>query len=65
MNETLARAPIGVIEATSDGEVTAINERAATLIETSAAAAMAARYSRPSFESTGAQHSCRSGKSMP
>ena len=40
MNEALARAPIGVIEATSDGEVTAINERAATLIETSAAAAV-------------------------
>ena len=34
MNEALATAPIGVIEATRDGEITAINERAATLIET-------------------------------
>ena len=34
MNETLANAPIGVITATVDGVVTAINDRAATLIET-------------------------------
>ena len=34
MNEALATAPIGVIEATRDGEITAINERAATLTET-------------------------------
>ncbi|RJX42694.1 bacterio-opsin activator [Halonotius aquaticus] len=33
MNEALTTAPIGVIEATRDGEITAINERAATLIE--------------------------------
>ena len=35
MNEALASAPIGVIKATNDGTVTAINDRAATLIETS------------------------------
>ena len=34
MNEALANAPIGVITATVDGVVTAINDRAATLIET-------------------------------
>ena len=34
MNEALANAPIGVITATIDGAVTAINDRAATLIET-------------------------------
>ena len=34
MNEALATAPVGVIEATRDGEITAINERAATLTET-------------------------------
>ncbi len=34
MNEALANAPIGVITATVDGAVTAINDRAATLIET-------------------------------
>ena len=34
MKEALATAPIGVIEATVDGEITAVNERAATLIET-------------------------------
>ena len=33
MNKALAAAPFGVIEATIDGEITAINERAATLIE--------------------------------
>ncbi|MFQ3476321.1 GAF domain-containing protein [Halonotius sp. F2-221B] len=40
MNEALASAPIGVIEATTDGEITAVNERAATLIETAPAAAV-------------------------
>ena len=40
MNEALATAPIGVIEATRDGEITAINERAATLIETAPEAAV-------------------------
>jgi len=40
MNEALASAPIGVIEATTDGEITAVNERAATLIETTPAAAV-------------------------
>lgn len=34
MNEALTNAPIGVITATVDGAVTAINDRAATLIET-------------------------------
>ncbi|ERH06229.1 MAG: putative DNA binding protein [Halonotius sp. J07HN4] len=34
MNKALESAPIGVIEATVDGAVTAINDRAATLIET-------------------------------
>jgi len=34
MNEALVTAPIGVIEATRNDEITAINERAATLIET-------------------------------
>ena len=34
MNEALTNAPIGVITATVDGVVTAINDRAATLIET-------------------------------
>ena len=34
MNEALTNAPIGVITATIDGAVTAINDRAATLIET-------------------------------
>ncbi|TQQ81542.1 bacterio-opsin activator domain-containing protein [Halonotius roseus] len=40
MNEALATAPIGVIEATTDGEITAVNERAATLIETAPEAAV-------------------------
>ena len=40
MNAALATAPIGVIEATTDGEITAVNERAATLIETAPEAAV-------------------------
>ena len=40
MNTALAAAPVGVIEATRDGRITAVNERAAALIETDADAAI-------------------------